>query len=183
MKFNIADYKDKKVAIHCKTYDEAMEFCKLTNRENEVDWWFDYEENTCYDINLDEYTDIKFYLSHNYTILEWEFLNGKEFTKSDLKTGDIVLRRNGDTEIVILEQQSFIAKTGYNLLSSVNEDLTSTCSSNWDIIAVRRPVLIGDCTFSAFDANRGILIYEREEVEMTIEEICKALGKKVRIKK
>ena len=34
----------------------------------------------------------------------------KKFTKADLKSGDVVLRRNGNVEIVCLETGSFILK-------------------------------------------------------------------------
>jgi hypothetical protein len=53
-----------------------------------------------------------------------------------------------------------------------------------DIMAVIRPVTIEDMSFDAFEKKLGRLVYEREEtVEMTIEEVCKALGKNVKIVK
>ena len=112
----------------------------------------------------------------------------KKFTKEDLKTGDVVLRRNGSVEIVCLETGSFISKDFFNYLSKVNEDLTFGCGcgsdSDWDIIAVRRPSEPYECQFCAFDKELGELVYEHKEPEeMTLEEVCKALGKEIKIVK
>lgn len=88
----------------------------------------------------------------------------KKFTKEDLKTGDVVLRRNGSVEIVCLETGSFILKDGFNYLSEINEDLKDTdkLDRDWDIIAVRRPKRPSDCRFCAFDKGFGELVYERK---------------------
>ncbi|MGN0595021.1 MAG: hypothetical protein ACI4I6_07675 [Hominimerdicola sp.] len=109
----------------------------------------------------------------------------KKFTKSDLKNGDIILRRNGDVEIVCLETGTLITQDGFNFLSDVNADLTDTDDCEYDIIAVRRPKEPGSCQFKAFDKGYGELIYERkdEPEEMTLKEICEALGKEIKIVK
>lgn len=113
----------------------------------------------------------------------------KKFTKEDLKTGDVVLRRNGVVEIVCRETDSLISKNGFKCLFNVNEDLTSSLSSapdsDWDIIAVRRPKEPYECQFCAFDNLYGELVYERKDKpeEMTLEEVCKALGKEIKIVK
>lgn len=109
----------------------------------------------------------------------------KKFTKADLKSGDVVLRRNGFVEIVCRETDTLISKDGFNRLSEINEDLTSGLSfADWDIIAVRRPKKPHECQFCAFASEYGELIYERKETEeMTLEEVCKALGKEIKIVK
>ena len=183
MKFDITNYKDQKVVVQCKTLNEAVEFCSLTNQTYKIDWWFDYKEETCYDLNRKEYSNIKFYLEHNYTILEWESLNKNEFTKSDLKNGDVVLRRNGLVEIVCLETGALISKNSFNRLADLAEDLTSIGefpSKDYDIIEVRRPKKAEDCVFYACNLKLGELVYERKEekeetVEMIIEEIYEKL--------
>jgi hypothetical protein len=54
--------------------------------------------------------------------------------------------------------------------------------NEFDIVAVRRPKYKRDCQFSAFDDDMGTLIYERQEVEeMTLEQVCKLLGKEIKI--
>lgn len=107
----------------------------------------------------------------------------KIFTKADLKTGDVILRRNGDVEIVNGELEMFIRKNGFTDFGGINDDLTAAFGGkSWDIIAVRRPVSRCDCVFNAFENERGDLVYEREEpVEMTLAEVCELLGKNIKI--
>ncbi len=199
MKFNINNYKGKYV-MHCKTEEEAKDFCKFLESIG-LEWrsgrsylehtdWKHYMENICYDFNRRQRSSLEYYKENNYTILEWSDFMNREFTKSDLKNGDVVLRRNGDVEIVCLETDTFICQdVGWNDLLDINEDLTYKLCCNhlvseYDIMAVRRPREPGDCQFSAFDKELGELIYERKEVEeMTLEEVCKLLGKEIKIVK
>ena len=139
-------------------------------------------EKTCYSFNNDCYTDIDYYKKENYTILEWSDFMKETFTKADLKTGDVVLKRNGEVEIINRELGMLICKSGWNDLKDVREDLTSILDSRYDIIAVRRPKEKGDCNFEACEHKWGKLVYERKEVEeMTLEQVCKLLGKEIKI--
>jgi hypothetical protein len=102
-----------------------------------------------------------------------------------LKTGDIVKFRDGHTGIVNGEFKMIITRNSWFDLSGCNTDLTS-CYGNeeFDIVAVRRPKVKGDCQFCAFDYNWGTLVYERKEVEeMTLAEVCRLLGKEIKIVK
>ena len=84
------------------------------------------------------------------------------FTKKDLKNGDVVKKRNGRVEIVILDTDTLvISKTGCNLLSDINDDLTSRIGKDFDIVAVRRPTEPGDSRFDAFDNDHGEVVFER----------------------
>ena len=88
------------------------------------------------------------------------------FAKSDLKTGDVVLRRNGKVGIVLLELGTIISERGYSTLDNLNNDLTTVYAidkEEWDVIAVRRPKLICDCQFCAFKCEFGTLVYQRFE--------------------
>lgn len=106
----------------------------------------------------------------------------KTFTKADLKTGDVILRRNGETEIINGELKMCITKNGWNDLDDIYTDLTSKFGQEWDVIAVRHPKEKFECRFDAFKRNRGTLVYERKEVEeMTLEQVCKLLGKEIKI--
>lgn len=85
------------------------------------------------------------------------------FAKSDLMTGDVILRRNGSVEIICLQTGTTISPTGFNFLNDLKEDLTSTYNdSGWDTIAVRRPREPHHCQFCAFKQDLGDLVYERE---------------------
>lgn len=192
MKFDINNYEGK-YAMHCKTEEEARDFCnylhsigrKWNGNYNYLNhtYWSTWRENTVYYFNDDMYGEYQYALKDNYTVLEWEDFMNKEFTKADLKTGDVVLRRNGDVEIVNRELEMLIRESGWNDLDDIREDLTSGFGNkNGDIVAVRRPTYKGHCSFGAFKGNYGILVYEREEVEeMTLEQVCKLLGKNIKI--
>ena len=193
MRFNIDDYKGKYV-MHCKTEEEAKDFCNYLHSigrcwcngdsYNEVTEYDVYKENTAYSFNDDHYARINWYRNKNYTILEWSDFMNKEFTKADLKTGDVIKRRNGGVEIVNRELEMLIIKSGWNDMNDIRSNLTSTTNEDWDVVAVRRPVSKGDCQFHAFDNNWGTLVYERKEVEeMTLSEVCRLLGKEIKIVK
>ena len=110
-----------------------------------------------------------------------------KFTKADLKSGDVILRRDGSVEIVCLETGTLIRKDEFNMLDELTDDLTDIFNDedSDDVIAVRRPKQPYECQFCAFDEGFGELVYERgdESEEMTLEEICKALGKEIKIVK
>jgi hypothetical protein len=192
MKFDIDNYNATYV-MHCKTAKEAKDFCNYLHEHGKT-WctgqsykeqtqWGTYKQNTVYHFNDGVFGSLNYAKDHKYTILEWsDFMNNK-FTKADLQTGDVIQRRDGDIEIVIKEFESFIRNDGeYNEFDGINNDLTSTHGTSRDIIAVRRPRHNHDCVFSAFEHKRGTLIYERKEVEeMTLAEVCKLLGKEIKI--
>lgn len=197
MIFNINEYSGKYV-MHCKTEKEARNFCDYLHNMGRKwssstayfnnTFWYVYEDKTVYYFNEGLYGDLNFVGEKNYKILEWsDFMTmDKEFTKVDLKTGDIVLYRNGETGIVNCSFDMIINKDGYNNFDDYKNNLIVSYlnASNWDIMAVRRPRTSSSCQFSAFKNKWGDLIYERKEVEveeMTLEEVCKALGKEIKI--
>ena len=192
--------EENKIAVWCKTEEEAIDFCQLSY-ENGYDWydgkkrsqftyWEVYKETTCY--ITDEYADKIFYVNEGYLILPWsDYMVAPKptFTKSDLKDGDFVLRRNGDIEIALPSLGAFVSDRGYMDFDSVADDLSHFDGSSpvsededWDIIEVRRPSKVHHCQFDCFQNGWGEVVYERSEVvEMTMEEICEALGKKIKI--
>ena len=140
--------------------------------------------NTVYYFNQGTYGTIEYAKKNNYIILEWSDFMNKGFTKADLKTGDVIQRRNGHVEIFNDELGMFITKTGWNDIKDIKSDLTSITNSDWDIITVRRPQEKGDCQFCAIESKYGTLVYERKEVEeMTLAEVCRLLGKEIKIVK
>lgn len=112
------------------------------------------------------------------------------FTKKDLRNGDVVMYRNGYVGIVVLETRTVVLKDDcFMTVDTICDDLTNSrkdysTTKDWDIVAVRRPECPRDCSLEAFDKKLGKLVYERKEVEeMTLEEVCKALGKEIKIVK
>lgn len=199
MRFNIDDYKGKYV-MHCKTEEEAKDFCmylhnigkkwRVGNSYSEETYYVQHREHTAYNFNDGGYCNVRDYRHWGYTILEWSDFMNKEFTKADLRTGDVILRRNGDVEIVNRELDMLICSNGgWNDLDDILEDLTyrsRICGDKLDIIEVRRPQVKSQCCFSALKSAKhyGTLVYERKEVEeMTLAEVCKLLGKEIKIVK
>lgn len=88
----------------------------------------------------------------------------KVFTKSDLKNGDVIKKRNGNVEILVLPLGTLVTNDGnYNLLDDINDDLTSANGDCYDIVGVRRPIEVKDCRFLAFEYDYGEVVYERKE--------------------
>ena len=197
MKFDINDYKGK-YAMHCKTEEEANDFCKYMDsigrkwrnnytRYTENNSYHVHGSETTYSFNENAFSDMKWHIEHGYTILEWsDFMNG-EFTKADLRTGDVVKFENGNIGIVNGELRTIVMKDAFCQLKSYNENLTykhADALNSYDIVAVRRPYTPYDCQFCAFEKKYGVLVYERKEVEeMTLSEVCRLLGKEIKIVK
>lgn len=190
MKFDINDYKGK-YAMHCKTEEEAKDFCEYLHsvgrkwrnnytRYTENNSYHVHGSETTYSFNENAFSDMKWHTEHGYIILEWsDFMNG-EFTKADLKLGDVVKFRNERIGIVCEFKglKTIITNGSWVNFENITEELTMLYNKTYDIIAVRRPHKKSECQFNAFEYEYGTLIYEREECrEMTIEEACEALGK------
>lgn len=195
MKFDINDYKGKYV-MHCKTEDEAKEFCeylhsvgrKWQNGTSYTDLtnWDEETETICYNFNHGLQASKGFYRRHNYTILEWSDFKANEFTKADLKDGMIVEYANGWRRMVL--NGNLLSMSGHALLRDFTDDLKSHFSQGLNIHKVYtcNTGCVSDLT-EIFETCNLTLIWERKEkpkpVEMTIEEICKALGKEIKIVK
>lgn len=181
------------IAVWCKTEEEAKDFCKQSY-EHGYNWcsgesrfnkteYYHYEGNTTY--SSDGYSDVNWFEDNGYIVVEWSDYMSKPFTKSDLKDGDMVLRRNGAIEVAIPSAKVFTSVEGFNSLCNIDENLKScwpSSSLEWDIMEVRRPTAPSDCQSCCFRREWGTLMFKREKlVEMTLEEVCKALGKTVKI--
>ena len=104
------------------------------------------------------------------------------FTKEDLKNGDVVKLRADYIGIAIPEQNVITSQYQYVRLDQYKEDLTCKNSKRLDIVSVRRPKEPRQCCLGQDFEACGELLFERKEVvEMTLEEVCKALGKEIRI--
>ena len=197
-KFDINDYPGMYV-MHCKTQEQAEIFTMYLHKNNRTWWtgrpytkdtnWESYKYKTCYNFNENGFSQYNFYKNKGYTILEFkdfdwsDFEMKKEFTKKDLKNGDMVKLRNGTIGIILLGIDCLLtSETGGYCLKYVENDLTHDTYSDRDIIAVYRtndPEMVSFRTFEHCE-----LVYERKEVEeMTLAEVCKALGKEIKIVK
>lgn len=199
MKFNLNDYKGD-YAMHCKTKEEAESFCRFLYQNGrrwrnggsylQFDNWDRFKIDTIYYFNLGTYSRAKYV---NYVILEWsDFMENtetvSEFTLDDLKPGDFVKFEDGSVCCVLF----VYAKTfKYIALEYSTGDIRYTTFFYGDsgalvgvyghIAEIRRPTQLSDVCYTIFDDGKGCLLYTREEEEMTLDEVCKALGKNIKI--
>lgn len=186
-KFNWDEFKNKynKIAVNCKTEEEAKDFCKRMH-EHGMKWnggfsYLDYtnyriyREGTCY-IAKGEYCFKNYYEKRGYTILEWSDYMQKEFTKSDLKDGMVVEQRNGNRYLVLAGVA--VRECGHNEISRYTNNL-KWCGTNrgGDIVKVYRIIHESLGTIEKAFCDRNLeLIWERKEPKkMTVEEMQKKL--------
>ena len=124
---------------------------------------------------------------------ELQLMEGKktENIKSLLKSGDTVVLRNGDECKVFLDYEtkhygrgiiSSVIKNYFNALIEYDRQLIHGISQDLDIVQIYRPRC--DSNVMSTDLYDYYLVWKRKEVkEMTMEEICEALGYEVKIKK
>jgi hypothetical protein len=205
MEFDIEEYNY--TYFYCATSDETRDFIHTLIREanlrQQALYFYGYElcdypagyyfyHYVNDGIQLELAKTIYNYNARN--ALKWsDFMKDKKFTKADLKNGDVVKLRNGNVVIYIENLKGFIAKDHVYIDDAFTVDLKNIASADrgvdsYDIMQVRRPNSIGDCCFYAFrdDCQFGTLVYDRERddpeiEEMTMEDVCKALGKRVKI--
>lgn len=193
-KFNWEEFKDKnnKIAVHCKTEEEAKDFCKQMH-EHGLKWcngysyilktyYETYEKRTCY-IGYGRYSNYDYFIEQGYKILEWSDYMKKEFTKSDLKDGMVVAYANGERRLVL--NNFLIGKDGYFDLSNYSENLKDKNSSDRDIVRVFKIKTVTTLDY-IFRTENLELIWERtESKKMTTEEMRQKLeeltGEKIEV--
>lgn len=183
MKFNINDYKGD-YAMHCKTYEEAEDFCRYMtehyhNKTLASEWYRQYKEQTAYNIQGYSFCDVGWYKDNGYTILEWEDFMKKEFTKADLKNGMVVKYVNGDRRMFL--NNAFRNDHAYTSISAYTDTLEFGGKT---VVKVYKSNALTLRDY--FEDSKLTLIWERKKEEpikeMTVAEIEKELGYKVKIK-
>ena len=185
-KFNWNEFqnKDNRIAVHCKTEEETVDFCKQMHEHgmkwcNGESYWKNtkynaHHEETCYYGN-GEYSSRDFAEKYNYKILEWSDYMQKEFTKADLKDGMVVEQRDGDMYLVLAG--TAVGKGEHNSIVGYTDDLKWACYKGGDIVKVYR-ITPGSlrCIEDVFIKNNLELIWERKEPKkMTVEEMRQKL--------
>lgn len=123
MKFKVGDtvrVVSCRLHINCEN-DNIIR--KIVNIEKKRD--FPYELEDCNEVFEED---------------ELELVQEKQFTKADLKDGDIVIYRNGNKRTVI--SNNLIAEDGCigNCLTEYNDELKTKGYNGSDIVKVERPV-------------------------------------------
>lgn len=185
-KFNWDEFKNKdnKIAVNCKTEEEAKDFCKQMH-EHGMKWcngesylkntnYNTHHEGTCYYGN-GEYSSRDFAEKYNYKILECGDYMQKEFTKADLEDGMVVEQRDGNMYLVLAGKA--VRKGRCNHIDGYTDDLKWEGYTGGDIVKVYRitPESLG-CIEDVFIKSNFELIWERtESKKMTVEEMRKKL--------
>lgn len=184
-KFNWDEFKNKdnRIAVHCKTEEEAKDFCRQMHEQG-MKWCngesylkntnYMRNEGTCY-YGSGEYSTRDFAEKYNYKILEWSDYMQKEFTKADLKDGMVVEQRDGNMYLVLAGL--VVRKRGYNCIGDYGDDLKVADYAGGDIVKVYRitPESLR-CIEDVFIKSNLELIWERKEPKkMTVEEMRKKL--------
>lgn len=185
-KFNWDEFKNKdnKIAVNCKTEEEAVDFCKQMHEQG-MKWrgeysyldytnYYIYAESTCYTAE-GKYCHENYYKKRGYTILEWSDYMQKEFTKADLEDGMVVGQRDGNMYLVLAGKA--VRKGRCNYIDGYTDDLKWEGYTGGDIVKVYRitPESLG-CIEDVFIKNNLELIWERTELKkMTVEEMRKKL--------
>ena len=185
-KFNWDEFKNtgNKIAVHCKTDEEAKDFCKQMHEkgmrwsdgetllENTV--WYVHSEKTCYVYGV-SFSHYKWAKKQGYRILEWSDYMQKEFIKADLEDGMVVEQRDGNMYLVLAGKA--VRKGKCNHIDGYTDDLKWEGYTGGDIVKVYRitPESLG-CIEDVFIKSNFELIWERKEPKkMTVEEMRKKL--------
>lgn len=184
-KFNWDEFKDvdNKIAVHCKTEEEAIDFCKQMYKHG-MEWasgnsylsytyYGKYRDKTCYDGD-GGYQSYDYFEKCKYNILEWGDYMKKEFTKSDIKDGMVVEYNDDSFGKRLVVGDFLIGEDGYADLGDYSENLKSAVS-DLEIVRVYKIKRMGK--ISSIMKNRNLeLIWERKEPKkMTVEEMRQKL--------
>ena len=185
-KFNWDEFKNKynKIAVNCKTEEEAKDFCKQMYKHG-MEWasggsylsythYGIYRDKTCYDGD-GGYQSYDYFEKCEYRILEWSDYMDKEFTKADLEDGMVVEQRDGNMYLVLAGKA--VRKGRRNRIDGYTDDLKWEGYTGGDIVKAYRitPESL-ECIEDVFIKSNLELIWERKEPKkMTVEEMQKKL--------
>lgn len=118
--------------------------------------------------------------SYIFEPVKWSNYMKKEFTKQDLKNGDVCVLRNESILIAIPESGALLGKCsnwgGFNYYSN---NLRHISTSMYDIVEVYRPNEVWQCDWEQSAFTKGTCLFDlnkEKPIEITIEEIAELKG-------
>lgn len=186
-KFNWDEFKNKynKIAVHCKTEEEAKDFCKQMYKHG-MEWasggsylsythYGIYRDKTCYDGD-GGYQSYDYFEKCEYRILEWSDYMDKEFTKADLEDGMVVEYRSKSYGRRLVIGDMLIGAEGSHRLIYYNEDLIDTTGDkDFDIMRIYKIQHVSRFNEILRYSNLELIWERKERKKMTIEEMRKKL--------
>lgn len=120
----------------------------------------------------------------NKKIIKWsDYMKRKNFTKADFESGMVVECRNGERYLVLKDK--LLNSAHWKCISDYTAEMKECAKGTrpYDIMKVYDTIGVTNLV-NVFIDDSLILIWERQEVEeMTLEEVCKLLGKEIKIVK
>ena len=184
-KFNWDEFKNKdnKIAVHCKTEEEAKDFCRQMH-EHGMRWCNDesflkateyaiHEEKTCYS-GSGTIGSFAYFIGKGYKILEYGDYMQKKFTKSDLKDGMVVEYNDNCFGKRLVIGGFLTGEDGYVDLGNYNENLKNVVS-DLEIVRVYKIKCMGKISSIMHDDNLELIWERKEPKKMTVEEMRKKL--------
>lgn len=185
-KFNWDEFKNKdnKIAVHCKTEEEAKDFCERMHEQGmkwcsgesylkETNYKF-CEEEICY--IKGEFSPYQYYKSNGYEILEWSDYMQKEFTKADLRDGMVVEYRSKSYGRRLVIGDMLIGAEGSHRLIYYNEDLIdTTVDKDFDIMRIYKIQHVSRFNEILLYSNLELIWERKEPKKMTVEEMREKL--------
>ena len=198
MQFNWDEFMDKniKISVHCKTEEEAIDFCRKMDDHGmrwcngdsyiENNGWNEKKDEICY-TNYGVFNSKDWYEYCEYKILEWSNYMIKD-PINYLEYGYVVEFENGELGMYMPSQNDdcFVFYPGGYSCEYLKyfKDINNLKHDNKECNIFR---IYGYSKFGWDSTNISIkyrpLIWERpkEVKKMTVSEICKELGYKVEI--
>lgn len=139
MRFNWDEFKEGKFAVHCKTEEEEVDFCKQMHEHG-----------------------------MKYKILEWSDYMQKKFTKSDLKDGMVVEYNDNYFRKRLVIGGFLTGEDGYADLGDYNENLKSVVS-DLEIVRVYKIKCMGKISSIMKDNNLELIWEREKPKKMTVE--------------
>ena len=184
-KFNWDEFKNKdnKIVVHCKTEEEAIDFCKQMYKHG-MEWasggsylsytYYEvYRDKTCYGGD-GGYQSYDYFEKYKCKILEWSDYMNKEFTKVDLKSGMVVEYNDNYFGKRLVAGGFLIGEDGHADLGDYNENLKSVVS-DLEIVRVYKIKCMGKISSIMHDGNLELIWERKEPKKMTVEEMRKKL--------
>lgn len=158
------------VTVACGHEYEVSKSCTRATGEDDLSGWIDldnYNKGLGHYYSPEKWNIVKVQRS-GYVLFDREL--APEFTKKDLKNGDIVAMRDGEEFIYYEDELCFVNKEHTAPLSIYSHDLMATNLRGYDIAAVCR---------------EGKTIFTRNDVveprKVTMQEISEKFGEEVQI--
>ena len=157
--FKFEDYQNNCI-MHCKTKEEAIEFCKLMH-ENGRTWrskesyekenyWETHKQHTCYAFNYGQFCYKEYYIDDGYQILEWE-----DFTTDTRET--IVYKLSGyDVEVALEEMRiDYTEEQLHNIIEYIDEHSLDIPWDEYMIPTIEMAIEDGVMGYVPFEPKEG----------------------------